>query len=105
MYVGEQYWMVRVQAIEIIEHKRTVADSEEPVIWPIKAETGVRFPRQGNPTRPVRVAARPCLHLPFDKFLRLGGRSEEISQIWIVWGKAVAVSRYHPFSREFAAPK
>ncbi len=24
----------------------------------------------------------------------LGGRSEEISQIWVVWGKAVAVSRY-----------
>jgi hypothetical protein len=24
-----------------------------------------------------------------------GGRSEEISQIWVVWGKAVALSRYH----------
>lgn len=26
---------------------------------------------------------------------RIGGRSEEISQICVVWGKAVAVSRYH----------
>ena len=25
----------------------------------------------------------------------LGGRSEEISQVCVVWGKAVAVSRYH----------
>ena len=25
---------------------------------------------------------------------RLGGRSEEISQVCVVWGKAVAVSRY-----------
>ena len=32
--------------------------------------------------------------LPFDKLLSLGGRSEEISQICVVWGKAVAVSRY-----------
>jgi hypothetical protein len=34
----------------------------------------------------------PDLNLPFDKLLRLGGRSEEISQICVVWGKAVAVS-------------
>jgi hypothetical protein len=27
--------------------------------------------------------------------VRSGGRSEEISQICVVWGKAVAVSRYH----------
>ena len=32
--------------------------------------------------------------LPFDKLLSLGGRSEKISQICVVWGKAVAVSRY-----------
>jgi Uncharacterized protein conserved in bacteria (DUF2130) len=32
--------------------------------------------------------------LAFDKYLSLGGRSEEISQICVVWGKAVAVSRY-----------
>src|SRR6266702_76612 len=32
------------------------------------------------------------LNLPFDKFLSLGGRSEEISQICVVWGKTVAVS-------------
>jgi hypothetical protein len=31
--------------------------------------------------------------LPFNKFLRLGGGTEEISQICVVWGKAVAVSR------------
>ena len=35
--------------------------------------------------------------IPPDKFLSLGGRSEEISQIWVVWGKAVAVSRYQRF--------
>jgi hypothetical protein len=37
----------------------------------------------------------PDLNLPFGKFLSLGGRSEEISQVCVVWGKAVAVSRYH----------
>jgi hypothetical protein len=31
--------------------------------------------------------------IPPDKFLSLGGRSEEISQIWVVWGKAIALSR------------
>ncbi len=34
------------------------------------------------------------LKLPFDKCLTLGRRSEEISQVCVVWGKAVAVSRY-----------
>ena len=33
------------------------------------------------------------LNPPFDKFLTLGGRSEEISQICVVRGKAVAASR------------
>jgi hypothetical protein len=32
------------------------------------------------------------LNLTFDKFLSLGGRSEEISQIWVVCGKAVALT-------------
>jgi hypothetical protein len=34
--------------------------------------------------------------LPFERFLSLGGgsESEEISEIRVVWGKAVAVSRY-----------
>jgi hypothetical protein len=42
----------------------------------------------------LRWLCVPDLSLPFDKFLSLGGRSEEISQICIVWGKAVAVPRY-----------
>jgi hypothetical protein len=33
---------------------------------------------------------------PADKFLKtLSGRSEKISQICVVWGKAVALPRYH----------
>ncbi len=45
--------------------------------------------------RKNRVLRVLDLNLPFDKFLSLGGRSEEISQICVVWGKAVALSRYH----------
>src|SRR5450631_3072308 len=32
-----------------------------------------------------------------DSFLHLGERSKKISQIWFVWGKAVALSRYHGY--------
>jgi hypothetical protein len=35
------------------------------------------------------------LNLPFDKFPSLGGRLEELSQIYVVWEKAVAPCRYH----------
>ena len=35
--------------------------------------------------------------LLFDKFPSLGGRSEAISQICVVWGKAIAVSHYQLF--------
>jgi hypothetical protein len=38
----------------------------------------------------------PDLSLPFDNSEALGGRSEEISQICVVWGKAVALSRLEP---------
>jgi hypothetical protein len=41
-----------------------------------------------------RLRRVPALNLPFDKSPSLGGRSEEISQICVVWGKAVALSRY-----------
>jgi len=34
MYVGEQYSIVDIQAIEIIERRRTVADGDGPAIWP-----------------------------------------------------------------------
>ena len=49
-------------------------------------------------TLPVRGASsdrRLYSTLPFDKLLSLGGRSEEISQICVVWGKAVALCRCH----------
>jgi hypothetical protein len=41
----------------------------------------------------VSVVACPRFEPVFDKFLSLGGRLEKISQICVVWGKAVAVSR------------
>jgi hypothetical protein len=53
------------------------------------------------------------LKIAFEKFRSLGGRSEEISQICVVWGKAVAVSRLEPptvlfnpitFSRRLCIP-
>jgi len=34
MYTGEQYWTIGIQPIEIIERRRTVANEEEPIIWP-----------------------------------------------------------------------
>jgi hypothetical protein len=36
----------------------------------------------------------PDLNLTFDKVLSSGGRSEKISQIRVVWGNAIAVSRH-----------
>jgi hypothetical protein len=40
---------------------------------------------------------RTGLNSPFDKFPSLGERSQEISQIGVVWGKAVAASRYQSY--------
>ena len=34
MYVGEQYSIVDIQAIEIIERRRMAADGDGPIIWP-----------------------------------------------------------------------
>ena len=54
----------------------------------------------GRPTSPkteviTNALACPRFEPAFDNFPILGVRSEEISQIWVVWGKAVALSRYH----------
>ena len=49
VYVGEQYWILDIQPIEIIECRRTVAD---PLFGPIKAETGVQFPK-GAPVKSI----------------------------------------------------
>ena len=73
MYVGEQYRIMGTQPIEIIERRRTVANGEGLIIWPSQGQNSGSI-SLGNPTRRV-----PALHSPFDKFLRLGGRSEEIS--------------------------
>lgn len=34
MYIGEQYWTMGIQPIEIIERRRTVANGEGLIIWP-----------------------------------------------------------------------
>ena len=34
MYVGEQYWIMDIQPIEIIGRQRTVVDGAGPIIWP-----------------------------------------------------------------------
>jgi hypothetical protein len=34
VYVGEQYWIVDIQAIEIIERRRMVAHGDGSIIWP-----------------------------------------------------------------------
>src|SRR3984957_12052669 len=34
VYVGEQYWIMDIQPIEIIGRRRTVADGGGPIIWP-----------------------------------------------------------------------
>jgi len=36
--------------------------------------------------------------LDFPSHHLLGGRPEKISQLWVVWGRAVALSRHHQFS-------
>jgi hypothetical protein len=69
----------------------------------------IRTPRSvgaggGRPPPATRWASsdrRLYSTLPFDKLLSLGGRSEEISQICVVWGKAVAVSRLEPPTMRF----
>jgi hypothetical protein len=55
--------------------------------------------RQAHNLKVIGSNLIPDLHLPFDQFLSLGGRSEEISQICVVWGKTVAVSRYQVASK------
>lgn len=42
MYIGEQYWTMGIQPIEIIERRRTVANGEGLIIWP--SQGWVRFP-------------------------------------------------------------
>jgi hypothetical protein len=34
MYIGEQYWTMGIQPIEIIERRRTMANGEGLIIWP-----------------------------------------------------------------------
>ena len=52
-------------------------------------------------TCPLSTATISEFEPTFDTFPILSVRSEEISQIWVVWGKAVALSRYHRYSRHF----
>jgi hypothetical protein len=46
-------------------------------------------------TCPLQTATISEFEPTFDTFPILSVRSEEISQTWVVWGKAVALSRYH----------
>ena len=62
---------------------------------PQAAEGGAGTPQMATISEyRYRWLRLPDLNRPFDGFLSLGGRSEEISQIRVVWGKAVALSRY-----------
>jgi hypothetical protein len=89
--------------------RRVLAGLTDKLVSPEAVAVAVRAyaeetNRQNHERRAQSEADRrspevPDLNLPFDKFLSLGGRSEEISQICVVWGKAVAVSRYHHYRR------
>jgi hypothetical protein len=48
-------------------------------------------------TCPLQTATISEFEPTFDTFPILSVRSEEISQTWVVWGKAVALSRYQAF--------
>jgi hypothetical protein len=52
--------------------------------------------RARNNKNPPLGGRRPTRGLlPRQELKTSSKRSEEISQIWLVWGKAVALSRYH----------